>query len=155
VWLKHIRSNPRQLLRSWYVFLFQLPWLPEAIFRRRNWRAAAQGLVNTSRPGTFRDEELEIYRQAWSQPGAMRSMLNWYRAALRNRPRRAQDPSIAAPTLLLWGVQDRFAGRELAQASIALCPHGELVYFEDATHWVQHEEPARVNAEIARFFAAE
>src|SRR5262249_41021763 len=41
---RHLRSSPRQLRKSWYVFYFQLPWLPEAMFRRRNWRSLTETL---------------------------------------------------------------------------------------------------------------
>ena len=56
------------------------------------------------------------------------------------------------PTLLIWGAQDRFLCREMAQPSIDLCVDGELVFIEEATHWVQHEEAERVNGLIADFF---
>jgi pimeloyl-ACP methyl ester carboxylesterase len=55
------------------------------------------------------------------------------------------------PTLLLWGVRDVALERDLAQLSIDLCDDGRLVFFEDATHWVHHEEPERVFAAIAAF----
>ena len=38
----YLRTHPAQLLRSWYVLAFQLPRLPEAMFRRKNWRALAR-----------------------------------------------------------------------------------------------------------------
>ena len=58
---------------------------------------------------------------------------------------------IAIPTLLIWGARDKFIGREAAQPSIDLCAHGRLVFIEEATHWVQHEEPERVNELIVDF----
>ena len=53
---------------------------------------------------------------------------------------------ITPPTLLIWGARDRFLTRALASASVALCDDGRLELFEHASHWVQHEEPGRVNA---------
>jgi pimeloyl-ACP methyl ester carboxylesterase len=153
VMLRHLGTNPRQMLRSWYVLAFQMPWLPEALIARRNWQPMVQGLIDTSLPGTFTEEDFEHYRQAWSQPRAMECMINWYRAALRHRPRWTENALIAAPTLLLWGAHDRFAGRELARPSIERCRQGELILIEEATHWVQHERAAEVNAHLARFFA--
>ncbi len=146
-----IWRNPAQMLRSWYVAFVQIPRLPEALARVNNWQALVRALRSSSRPGTFSDDDLESYRQAWSQPGAFTAMLNWYRAILRQPPKPSRNSRIAVPTLMIWGVHDVALERELAQPSIDLCERGQLVFFEDATHWVQHEEPARVNQLIGEF----
>ncbi|HSL96887.1 MAG TPA: alpha/beta hydrolase, partial [Thermoleophilia bacterium] len=65
------------------------------------------------------------------------------------------EPRITVPTLMLWGVNDLALSRELAQPSIVLCDDGRLVFFEDASHWVHHEEPDRVNELIGAFLAGE
>lgn len=148
---RQLRGNAAQRRKSWYVLFFQLPWLPEWLIRRQNWKRAADSLRLTSRPGTFGQEELAHYRQAWSQPGAFRAMLNWYRAMLRRPPTARPAPRIAVPTLLIRGARDRFLGQGMAQPSIDLCDDGRLVFLDQATHWVQHEEPDRVNDLIASF----
>jgi pimeloyl-ACP methyl ester carboxylesterase len=146
-WLTH----PRQWLRSWYVVFDQIPVLPEWLLRRGNWRMLVRALRTSSRPGTFCDADLEDYRRAWSEPGAMTAMLHWYRAAMRDRPPPPADPRIRVPTLILWGARDHFLGRGLAPASLALCDRGWLEVFEEATHWVQHDEPACVNRLLREF----
>jgi pimeloyl-ACP methyl ester carboxylesterase len=145
-------ENPRQRKRSSYIFFFQLPWLPERTFRRDGFAYGTKALRVTSRPGTFSDTDLDLYREAWSQPGAVRSMLHWYRAALRSQPKKPPSLRVTVPTLLLWGGKDRFLGRELAESSIALCDDGRLEFFDEATHWIQHEEPERVNGRLVEFF---
>jgi len=52
---------------------------------------------------------------------------------------------------MLWGARDVALGREMAEPSIALCDDGRLVFLEDATHFVQHDEPDRVNRELLAF----
>lgn len=133
------------------MFFFQIPWLPEKLARLKNWKTPEQALKYTSRRGTFTDSDLEKYRQAWSQPKAYRSMLNWYRAIMQKPPTPPANPRITVPTLLIWGAQDRFLGLEMAQPSIDLCADGRLVFIEEATHWVQHEEAERVNELIDNF----
>jgi pimeloyl-ACP methyl ester carboxylesterase len=148
-----LRSDPRQLLRSWYAAAFQLPRLPEAIARFDDWRVAVASMADTSRPGTFDDADFERYRRAWAVPGAFRSMFHWYRAAFRSnaRPRRQR---VTPATLVLWGADDRFLRRSLAGDSEAYCERGRLVVWDDATHWLHHEHPDRVLDELTRQFAA-
>lgn len=148
-----LRRNRVQRRRSWYMFFFQLPWLPERFLRRHDFAKAAAALTRTSRPGAFAGADLGRYRAAWAQPGALTGMVNWYRAMVRAMPARPRSLRVRVPTLLIWGARDRFLGRELAQPSIELCDDGRLVFLEDATHWVQHEEPGLVNCLIADFFA--
>lgn len=148
---RQLRRNFAQLRKSWYIFFFQIPRLPEWLARLRDWKIPTQALKRSSRPGTFSDSDLEQYRRAWSQPNAYRSMLNWYRAIMQRPPTPPANPRISVPTLLIWGAQDRFLGRELAQPSIDLCDDGRLVFIEEATHWVQHEEADRVNELIGSF----
>jgi pimeloyl-ACP methyl ester carboxylesterase len=155
VFRRYLRSSPRQLLKSWYAFAFQLPWLPEAMLRRRNWRPLIDALHRTSRPGTFTEADLKRYRSAWSEPEAITAMIHWYRAAVRNPPRRPPDARIHVPTLLIWGAKDAALDRGLAAPSIAQCDHGRLELFEDATHWVQHEEPGGVNRLLLDFLRAD
>lgn len=144
-------TDPRQTLRSWYMFFFQLPWLPEALLLRNNWAPAADGLQTTSRSGVFTETELELYRGAWSQPGSMRAMVNWYRAAFWHPPPPPRNERIMPPTLILWGTQDKFIRQEAALPSVDRCDLGELVYYNNATHWLQHEEYQDVNERIIEF----
>jgi len=147
-----LRKNPTQRKKSWYIFFFQLPVLPERTFRAGGFARGIKALQGTSRPGTFTGADLDLYREAWSRPGAVRSMIHWYRAALRAQPKLPSSLRVPVPTLLLWGTQDRFLGREMARPSIDLCDDGRLEFVEEASHWIQHEEPERVNRELLGFF---
>jgi len=144
-------TNPRQMLRSWYMFVLQLPWVPEWMGQRRDWEGLVQGLQASSRPGTFSEADIHEYRRAWSQPRAYTSMVNWYRAMFRCRLVAARNSRILPPTLILWGANDKFIGREGAEQSLALCDLGQLVYYEQATHWLPHEEPDDVARQIVHF----
>ncbi len=151
---QHLRRNPEQRRRSRYVFFFQLPWLPERSMRKNNWEMARKALLKTSLPGTFTEEDIQQYVQAWSQPGAATAMINWYRAALRRKPRPRRDSiRVPIPTLLIWGAQDRFLGQEMVQPSIELCDNGQVERIDEATHWVQQDMPDKVNRLLEAFFA--
>ncbi len=112
---KFLSTRPRQFRRSWYMFFFQLPWLPEALFSAFNFRAGSRSLLRSSRPGTFTAEDLAQYRAAWSQPGAITAMINWYRALFRTRIK-FQNKTVRVPTRILWGERDDFLLTEMALA---------------------------------------
>ena len=148
---RYLKTNRRQLRRSWYMFFFQLPWLPEAAFSAFNFKLGVSSLVRSSRPGTFSPEDLAHYRAAWSQPGALTAMINWYRAAFRYRSK-FTDSTVHVPTRILWGERDAFLLSEMAHDSLRYCDSAELYTFANASHWLQHEEPARVSELLIDFF---
>ncbi|MGA8352801.1 MAG: alpha/beta hydrolase [Solirubrobacteraceae bacterium] len=143
----------RQLRKSWYMFFFQIPRLPEYLLARDNFSFAKRSLRADS-PGAFSDADLERYAQAWAQPGALTGMVNYYRAALRRSPRAAlaQLVPIQTQTLVIWGMRDRHLGSELAQPLPQWVPNARMERLPQATHWVQHDEPERVNELLIEFF---
>jgi epoxide hydrolase 4 len=148
---RYMMTRPRQTLRSWYIFFFQLPYLPEAVFSAFNFRIGTSSLLHSSRPGTFPADDLAQYRTAWSQPGALTAMINWYRALFRFRAK-FPDRTVRIPARILWGERDDFLLPEMAQESLRYCANPELFTFVDATHWLHHEEPARVSELLIDFF---
>jgi pimeloyl-ACP methyl ester carboxylesterase len=150
---RFLSAHLRQMLRSWYIFFFQLPYLPEALFSSFNFRIGTRSLLDSSRPGTFSPEDLAQYRVAWSQPGALTAMINWYRALFRVRTK-FPDRTVRVPTRILWGEHDAFLLTEMAHESLRYCTDAELFTFAGATHWLQHEEAARVSQLLIDFFRA-
>jgi epoxide hydrolase 4 len=146
--------NAEQRKKSWYMFFFQIPVLVEWILRRNNFRAMEWML--TGQGGRFTSQDLQEYKNAWAQPGALTAMLNWYRSAVRRGVRslfgRKHPPQrVSVPTLILWGKQDIALSHEMVTPSLALCDDGRAVLFEKSTHWVQHDEAEQVNINLIRF----
>ncbi|MFL5826775.1 MAG: alpha/beta fold hydrolase [Thermoleophilaceae bacterium] len=151
--LEALRS-PRQLRKSWYMFFFQIPWLPERLERLGRHRFFRSGLQE-AKPGAFSNEDIERYVEAWEQPGALTGSINYYRAAFRRTPKQAEArlKPVQAPTRVIWGEKDRYIGRELAEPPRADVPQLDQVYrLPDASHWVQHDEPQRVSELLIEFF---
>ena len=146
-----VREDAEQRKKSWYIFFFQLPWLPEKSLSDNGYTNAIRALKGSSRRGTFSDQDIAAYRQAWSQPGALTGMLNWYRAVARNQGTGVSLGRIRVPTLMIWGANDIALSRSMAQPSIDLCDDGRLIFLEEASHWVQHEEPETVNRLLLEF----
>ena len=72
--------------------------------------------LRDARPA-YTPEEMDRYIEAWSQPGAATGMINYYRSSVRTSPKRAEAAlrPITAPTLVIWGQDDRYLGPELAE----------------------------------------
>lgn len=147
--------DPRQIVRSWYALLFQMPWLPERALRAGNWRLLREGMRREARPGAFSDDDLARYVEAWSQPGAITAMLHYYRAALRHPPSAAMaDTPVQAPVRVIWGERDPHLLPSLAEPSHDDVPGLEsVIRLPDASHWLQHDQPERVAALLVEFFS--
>ena len=152
VWGKQAVSHPTQALRSTYVAFFQLPWVPEATLGGFDFAGLKAMMQGSARADTFEPGALDRYVEAWSHPGSLTAMLNYYRA-LRARPRRHEPARLAPPTLILWAEDDRFLERHVAEAGLALCNDGRLEMVPDASHWLHIEQPDRINARIIGWLA--
>lgn len=151
VMLRFLSRDFKQMRNSWYIFFFQLPWLPEHFLRKDDWHKGVRVLLGSSKRGSFHKADILEYKQAWSQPGAITAMLNWYRALLRYRPRMPKDPRVSVPTLMLWGTKDTALSYRMAQPSIEFCDDGKLILIETATHWIQHDEAHDVTKHLLNF----
>jgi pimeloyl-ACP methyl ester carboxylesterase len=148
---RFLQRDFEQMRRSLYALFFQLPWLPERLMSVNNWRGAVYTLRGSGKIHTFTNEDIKNYKEAWSQPGTMTAMLNWYRAAARYPLKITNDMRVHVPTLILWGANDFALSRRMARPSLDYCDDGNLIFFPDATHWVQREEADEINRRLLEF----
>ena len=158
----------RQLRKSWYMFFFQLPLLPECLLGRNH--AALIGKMFRSGPrnrACFPDDVIEVYRDNASRPGGLTAMLNWYRAFFRGRRggsassassaagasaadslrgESGKFPRITTPTLFLWGDADVALDFRTTQGTEAHVSDLTFRVLPGISHWVQQEAPQAVNA---------
>jgi len=155
-YLATLKRDRRQLLRSWYVAFFQLPWLPERLLTlgapwlfERAFRGTA---VN---PEAFSDDDLARYVAAIRIDGAARAGINYYRAAFNLaeiRSRKGPLRKISAPTLVLWGERDPWLGASLLKGIERYFTGSLRVQrLPDSSHWVPDEQPERVAQELLNF----
>lgn len=131
---KEITTNLKQMVRSWYIFFIQLPYLPERYFQMTNFKLIKELLKKSGHPlGERFEPQLEL---AWEKN--IHSMLSWYRAILKfndkNPPQRLQ-----LKTRLLWGAQDPFFNQSLAQSTLDFCENAKLSIIGSSGHWPHHE----------------
>ena len=140
----------RQLRKSWYMFFFQFPALAERLLAKGDFAF----LRRIFEADGFTRQEIEPYVEAFRNPGALTSALNYYRAAgrallSRDRPTLAR---IECPVLVLWGKKDRALGYEMAVPPERWVPNARVQFFENASHWLAHDEPERVSEHLVEFF---
>lgn len=151
-----VLRNSEQRRKSWYVFFFQIPLYVEWVLSMNHFHNMTRMLVGSGRKSTFTMQDLAEYKKAWSQPGALTAMLNWYRSVFRRGlryafGRRTPARRVTVPTLMLWGKRDVALSEKMVQPSIDLCDDGRVVLFEKSTHWVQHDEANAVNKNLIEF----
>ncbi len=141
LWLKAMREDPEQRMKSRYVQILRLPWLSEMGLKLGNFAGLARAFRSSTRLDAFAAETLEVYRAAWRQPGALTGMLNWYRALFVDEPATPAPHSLIPPTLVMWGDRDEFALPKLADESATLCANARVRHLPQATHWIIHDAP--------------
>jgi len=148
-YLRVLEEHPSQWLKSWYIGLFQARRLAEWLLLRDHARPVADLLRRSARePDAFSPADLAAYRRAILRPGALTAALAYYRALPATPPDeiRTRFGTIPAPTLLLWGLQDAALSPVLSEGLEAWAPDLRVERIAEASHWVQHEQQARVNA---------
>jgi len=157
----------KQLWRSWYMFFFQLPRLPEWLIRRNNFVSVERVFKEkVVRNGSFTDWDIEAYKEALRRPGALTGAINYYRANVfrlmrRSKPAITAQPvgeegknsgRIRVPTLFIYGEQDFAILPETVRGveKYIDAPYRE-VRIPDSGHWVQNEAVSEVNDAIMEF----
>ncbi len=147
-------QTPQQLLKSWYIFAFQLPWLPEFLFRLNDYQAIKNAFSRMAIDKTaFSKEDLNAYRDAAAKPGALTAMINYYRSVFPDLFTSKQQVWIVLdiPTLTIWGEDDTALGKELTYGTDAYVRDWQIKYIPNCSHWVQQEQPVLVNSYIRKF----
>ncbi|MBE9178752.1 alpha/beta hydrolase [Oculatella sp. LEGE 06141] len=146
--------TPQQLLRSSYIFFFQLPWLPEFIIETSGYQLISNAIQGMAVDKTaFTPEDLELYRTAAAKPGALTAMLNYYRNVFQQGLTRTDWGILQVPTLMIWGEDDTALGTELTYGTDAYVEDLRICYIPNCSHWVQQERPDLVNQYMRQFLA--
>ncbi len=153
-----MRNGVGQLRKSWYIFFFQIPWLPEFLLGRKQAQPVADLFYKSFvYKDMFPEEVREVYRKNASQPGALNAMINYYRSLIRQSGKLASQPLqvIETPTLMIWGEQDVALTKESTYGTDRYVSDFRIRYLPGVSHWVQQEAPQTVNAMIQAFLKDE
>jgi pimeloyl-ACP methyl ester carboxylesterase len=110
------------------------------------------------------EAERQVYLDDWAQPGALTSMLNWYRASAIEVPEPGEKahkplwtmapfPKLAMPVLVVWGMKDKALLPVQLDGLHALVPDLRIVIERDAGHFIPWEKPEVVTSALRDFLA--
>lgn len=151
------KHSLRQLQKSWYVFFFQTPNIPEEVLSRENFSFLKKMLLESfSKKDVLTDEDLRAYERAWAIPGAMRAALNYYRANLNPSILFAEEarpfPKVKSPTLVIWGEKDVALSKDLIIDTEKFVDAPCIKkYLPNCGHWALLERPKLVSKMIGDF----
>ncbi|HJO10533.1 MAG TPA: alpha/beta hydrolase [Gammaproteobacteria bacterium] len=157
---KAISNGFAQLKKSWYIFCFQIPGLPEMMTRMRG-EGAMGNLIkkSSSNPANYPDEVIDVYNQNSSRPENLTAMVNYYRALVRGGGGKRQKdlgyPMIETPTLMLWGEDDLALTKETTYGTEDVVKDFTIRYLPRISHWVQQDAPEEVNAMMSAFLTGQ
>ncbi len=157
VYARVMREGPDQWLKSWYIFFFQIPRLPEMALTAFRARAVARAFLGMAvDKSRFPPALLDHYRENALQPGAATAMINYYRANFGGLSRFSAERMqvIETPTLMIWGEEDAALGIRLTEGYEGLAPDFTLDRLPGVSHWVQQEAPEAVNARLEAWMKA-
>jgi pimeloyl-ACP methyl ester carboxylesterase len=144
--------SPQQLLRSWYIFFFQLPLLPEWLLQWNDYDAIGRAFTEMAiDKSAFTPADIAAYKAAAAKPGALTAMLNYYRNVFRLDLLQTRWQKLHIPTLLIWGENDTALGIELTENTEELVEDLTIHYIRQCSHWVQQEQPQQVNRQMRDF----
>jgi epoxide hydrolase 4 len=147
----------KQLRKSWYVFAFQIPWLPEYLLGRKHANEIGRMLRGAAlQKSAFPRDVTAIYQEVMSKPGSMKAAISYYRQLFRRLPFsfKSYEVRIDTPTLLIWGEQDIALGIELTTGLEQWVNTIQIKRIPDSGHWVQQEQPDQVNEYLLEFLQA-
>ncbi|XP_059848007.1 epoxide hydrolase 4 isoform X1 [Hypanus sabinus] len=152
---RYLWQHPSQLLKSSYMFFFQVPKLPELFMQMDDFKSLKDvymseisGIKNKN--SRLTEEELEAYVYSFSRPGALVGPHNYYRNIFSSYPSKYHN--VVAPTLVIWGDKDPFL-------EFGMIDHMEQYVHSvfqrkvvpGVSHWVQQDQPDVVNKFIWTF----
>ena len=164
IFARELRENPAQQEASQYMLVFRSPQA-EAMMSANRFAVMQESILGEGiRQGYISEADRAAYVEAWSQPGALTGGLNYYRAAEAGPTTRpGQDTlnwkegiasfEVKMSTLVIWGEKDPYLLSANLNGLEKYVPNLKIERIPDATHWVVHEKPERVNRLIRDFVA--
>lgn len=166
IFLRELRDNPAQQAASQYMLRFRSAEAEQILSANGYERLMTIILRPLLEKGSFDEDDVRTYLEAWSRPGALTGGLNYYRAAAAGPAPAspgggphglepvAPDPAaskVRVPTLVIWGEKDQALLTGNLQGLDDFVPRLLIRRIPEGSHWVIHEHGALVNGYIRSF----
>jgi len=149
----------RQLTKSWYILLFQIPFMPEFVLQANNYGLfdgmfSKKDKESGKRVYFATKEQVSAFKYSFSRPYALTASLNYYRNLFLDMvkpvPSFKKKP-IAVPTIVIWGEDDVALGKELNNGTEKFVTNLKIKFIPNCTHWANQDQPEIVNGHMRDF----
>jgi pimeloyl-ACP methyl ester carboxylesterase len=162
---KLMRKNMdwKQFFSSWYMYFFQIPFLPEMMFAAEDYKIVDQMLLEPpmglQRPGIVTQEYFDAYKKEIARPGALKASINYYRAMMLEtaygvgdeETRAVMNRPVQVPTLVIWADLDVALGMQLLKGIEKYVKSVRVEVLKNCSHWAQQDSPEEFNALMEDF----
>lgn len=156
-----------QMLKSLYIVFFQLPYAPEWLLSRNDGEAIGtmlmgkvMGVRRRDAKTSLTNADLEVFKFAFSRPGAATGALNWYRQLFDATHEDfdvlapSKEKPLTVPVLIIWGADDGALGPELIKGVEVYAPKLTTRLIQNCSHWAQQDAVEEVIETAAAFLNA-
>jgi len=163
IFARELRDNPAQQRASAYMNLFRSE-KAERVLAEDNYLRLRRSTLDAwaANGGGATEADRAAYLAAWSQPGALTGGLNYYRASPLHPPDSGARPTarpdlapdafrVRVPTLVIWGERDHALLLGNLEGLERQVEHLRVIRIPEGSHWVVHEQPARIGGLIRAF----
>ncbi len=157
VMIRHLKSNPKQMLKSAYIFLFQIPVLPQYVLKlslREVYKREVMGRVFNK--SAFQEGDIDKYVEAMGKKGAIDATINYYRAGMQlafKSDKKMNNEQNDLPNIhLIWGESDHVLSKEMIlDTKRKYSKNTTLDFIPQCSHWVQNDAHDEVNKIIDKY----
>ncbi|RUS69128.1 hypothetical protein EGW08_023111 [Elysia chlorotica] len=154
---KYMMTHWAQFKKSWYMFFFLMPILPEIYIGLSDLKffdIIFLGKKGGVLSGATTKADVEVYKYLFQTWHSLTGPINYIRAGLVYRLPSRLAQKVTCPVLLLWGRRDLALEAGQAEAARDFAYDLTVQYLDTSSHWVQMDEPDTVNAHIRDFLSA-
>ncbi len=142
-----------QKLKGWYIGLFLMPGIAEAVFKLNDWKALRRmaGKTGTQPAQEPVQDQIQEWIDEISRPGRLTAGFNWYRANILQLFF-AQTPDCLVPTLGIYGPDPALAEEQMVTSEKYVDAKWRYERFHQCGHWIPLDKPEQLTALLINWF---
>lgn len=149
-WCRELWTNEKQMIKSWYVFLYRAPVIPELTLSINDLSIFDTFFLFPGK-NTADEEDVECYKFWFRKPTALTTAINYYRANFRYDIPALEQHTENVPMLVAHAADDEFLSHSMLHTMKKEYMHIETTIVKGTGHFLQQEDPEQVNKIIRDF----